>query len=76
MKAKLMYGVLKAEQKLGNVVSKALLKKHEGIDGILVTVGLCIIALLLCVVMKDELTDFIESVVAALKTKATTILAS
>ena len=30
---------------------EGLLRKSEGIDGLLVTVGLCIIALLLCVVM-------------------------
>jgi len=48
--------------------------KEPGIDGILVTVGLCIIALLLCVVMKDSLTEFIETIVTSMKTKATTIL--
>ncbi len=42
------------------------LKKHEGIDGLLVTVGLCIIALLLCVVMKDKLTTFIGTIVNSL----------
>jgi hypothetical protein len=50
------------------------MKKEEGIDGILVTVGLCIIALLLCVVMKDSLTDFIETVVQAMTDKASAIL--
>jgi peptidoglycan hydrolase CwlO-like protein len=33
------------------------MKKEKGLDGILVSVGLCIIALLLCVVMKDSLTE-------------------
>ena len=51
-----------------------LLAKDEGIDGILVTVGLCIIALLLCVVMKDSLTTFISQIVTALQTKALGIL--
>ena len=50
------------------------MKKEEGIDGILVTVGLCIIALLLCVVMKDSLQKFIESIVAALTREANKIL--
>jgi hypothetical protein len=45
-----------------------------GIDGILVTVGLCIIALLLCVVMKDSLTTFIQTIVSSMQTKATGIL--
>lgn len=50
------------------------MKKDAGIDGILVTVGLCIIALLLCVVMRDQLTGFIESIVEAMTAKATNIL--
>lgn len=48
--------------------------KSRGIDGILVTVGLCIIALLLCVVMKDSLTSFIQTIVTALQNKAVSIL--
>ncbi len=53
---------------------KFLTAKSEGIDGLLVTVGLCIIALLLCVVMKDSLTTFITQIVTALQTKAMSIL--
>lgn len=53
---------------------KAFFHKNKGIDGILVTVGLCIIALLLCVVMKDRLAQFIETIVTSLTTKATGIL--
>ena len=48
--------------------------KSSGIDGLLVTVGLCIIALLLCVVMKDRLEIFIRTIVDALTAKATGIL--
>ncbi|MCM1101953.1 MAG: hypothetical protein NC079_09605 [Clostridium sp.] len=51
-----------------------LWSRDAGIDGILVTVGLCIIALLLCVVMKDSLAGFIETIVEAMTTKATDIL--
>ena len=51
-----------------------IMHKEKGIDGILVTVGLCIIALLLCVVMKDSLGTFIENIVLALQNKATDIL--
>lgn len=50
------------------------LKKDAGIDGILVTVGLCIIALLLCVVMKDSLAGFIETIVSGMTTKASELL--
>ncbi len=53
---------------------KVRMKKEAGIDGILVTVGLCIIALLLCVVMRDQLTGFIESIMEAMTSKATDIL--
>ena len=50
------------------------MEKQPGIDGILVTVGLCIIALLLCVVMKDSLQSFIETIVTAMTTEAQKIL--
>ncbi len=50
------------------------IKKEPGIDGILVTVGLCIIALLLCVVMKESLQKFIENIVVALEREAKIIL--
>jgi len=50
------------------------MKKEPGIDGILVTVGLCIIALLLCVVMKESMGDFIKSIVTALTNEAQKIL--
>lgn len=57
-----------------NRVCKAFTAKSSGIDGLLVTVGLCIIALLLCVVMKDKLELFIGTIVDALTAKATAIL--
>lgn len=57
-----------------NNFKKILVKKSSGIDGILVTAGLCIIALLLCIVLKDSLTTFITTIVNSLTTKATTIL--
>lgn len=50
------------------------MKKETGIDGILVTVGLCIIALLLCVVMKDSLQAFITTIVKSMTTEAQNIL--
>lgn len=61
-------------KKKWNLLRNKIMKREEGIDGILVTVGLCIIALLLCVVMKDSLSTFIENIVSALETKATGIL--
>ena len=67
---------MKGTEKRG-VLGKALrwgMKKEPGIDGILVTVGLCIIALLLCVVMKDSLQTFIETIVSAMTSEAKDIL--
>lgn len=55
-------------------IGNKVLKTDEGIDGILVTVGLCIIALLLCVVMKDSLQKFIENIMDALTREANKIL--
>ena len=54
----------------GKFVKGKALKKEAGVDGILVTVGLCIIALLLCVVMKDSLTAFIQTIVTAMTEQA------
>ena len=51
-----------------------LTAKSSGIDGLLVTVGLCIIALVLCVVMKDSLTTFITGIVTSMQEKAVGIL--
>lgn len=59
---------------VGKWVRRMALKKEPGIDGILVTVGLCIIALLLCVVMKDSLTAFIQTIVSAMTNQAQQIL--
>ncbi|MCD7835114.1 MAG: hypothetical protein LUG83_00330 [Lachnospiraceae bacterium] len=57
-----------------NKIISLAIHKESGIDGILVTVGLCIIALLLCVVMKDSLTEFIQTLVSAMTEKAKIIL--
>lgn len=63
---------LKAKE--AKLLTGYLSRREPGIDGILVTVGLCIIALLLCVVMKDSLSKFIETIVTSLTGKATEIL--
>lgn len=61
-------------KKILGEMKRIMLKKEKGIDGILVTIGLCIIALVLCVVMKDSLTGFIESITASMTEKAQDIL--
>lgn len=67
----------KKARKLENGIKRIIhlgCKQEPGIDGILVTVGLCVIALLLCVVMKDSLKVFIETIVGAMTTEAQNIL--
>ena len=65
---------MKNLQRIWRKVKEYASRLELGIDGILVTVGLCIIALLLCVVMKDSLTTFIQTIVTAMQTKAADIL--
>ena len=60
--------------KLFVVILRKGLEKENGIDGILVTVGVCIIALLLCFVMKDSLATFVTTIVQELTKEAKTIL--
>jgi hypothetical protein len=57
-------------------VIEAATRKEEGLDGILVTIGLCIIALLLCVVMRDSLTEFIKTIVTEMTVAAKNILST
>lgn len=66
--------IMLLKNKVEKMVRGFICRKHAGIDGILVTVGLCIIALLICVVMKDELSAFIKTIVSSLTSKATGIL--
>ncbi len=67
-------GLKRSAQRGVLLLRSAAVRREPGIDGILVTVGLCIIALVLCVVMKDSLEGFIKEIVAAMQGRATTIL--
>lgn len=61
----------------GNVLKESLasrLKKDKGLDGIIVVIGLMIIALVIMILMKDEISDFISTLVDKMTTKATNIL--
>lgn len=70
-----MYWLFKTKmQRMGRRLASEMRRKEPGIDGILVTVGLCIIALLLCVVMKDSLASFIKTLVESMTLKAQQIL--
>jgi hypothetical protein len=64
---------------LNKITAKAketFLRREEGLDGILVTIGLCIIALVLCIVMRDAMGGFITTIVTNMTAKANQILSS
>ena len=73
MKSKLTLAGNRFKEGMISAKNKILTHKIKGIDK-LVTVGMCIIALILIVVMKDQLTDFITTIFANMKTKAQGIL--
>ena len=64
----------KIVRKMDEKFIRFMTAKSSGIDGLLVTVGLCVIALVLCVVMKDGLEKFIKDIVDAMQDKAMNIL--
>lgn len=63
-----------AGQRVKDEVKGFATRKHEGVDGILVTVGLCIIALVLIVVLKDNLANYVSQLVESMTQKSETIL--
>lgn len=67
-------GIKNGMKEMAGRTKRFMMKKDAGIDGILVTVGLCIIALVLCAFMRDSLAGFIKTVVQAMTSKATGIL--
>lgn len=67
-------GMMKVFRTGRELLLRRAFKKEPGIDGILVTVGLCIIALLLCVVMKTSMSSFIQTIVTSLTNEAQKIL--
>ena len=52
----------KMQLKAMELAQKVFYHKSRGLDGILVTVGLCIIALLLCVDVKNSRTIFFQKI--------------
>lgn len=50
------------------------LRKHKGVDGIIVVLFLCIIAVVLCAIFKDQITTFMTGVMTQLTDKAKTII--
>ena len=63
-------------RKIKDVTKKLLFRKHEGLNGIVVTIGLCVVALLICVGLNTALGGYVTNVMSALTTKTTTLLGS
>lgn len=55
-------------------VKKVLLKKHKGINGIIVTLFLCLIAIVACETLGVSLDDFITTFCSAFVTKGKAML--
>lgn len=55
---------------------RTLLKKHSGASDLVATIGLCIIVLVICVVLKDQLSNLVTTIVQGITTKAQGILGS
>ena len=66
----------KGMKKVFGKIRRLAMNREVGLDGILVTIGLCIIALLLCVVMRDSLTEFIQTIVSEMTNSAKKIRAT
>lgn len=71
MKARMILGMSKVKESTKRWFQR---KNKGGISAVVATVGLCVIVLLLCVVLEDSLSTFVTDVVAAITTKAKTIL--
>lgn len=52
----------------------ATLRKHKGVDGIIVVLFLCVIAVVLCAIFKDEINVFMKGIMTQLTDKAKAII--
>lgn len=66
--------VVEAGMNIMGRIKRAALLREEGLDGILVTIGLCVIALVLCAVMKESMSGFITTLTTSMTSKAQTML--
>lgn len=69
--------MMKLEMMIGRgkeKIKKRFLCRRQGIDGILVAIGLCVIGLVLCVILKDPLTDLINTIVTEMTNYAKGVL--
>lgn len=59
-----------AKKKVGEFLGK----KREGVDGLLVTVGLCVLAIAIIVIFNGQLTTLVSTVLTDMSGKVATIL--
>ena len=64
--------VIAAKTRMRDVTTR----KHSGIDGIIVVVGLAIIALVIILIFKDQLKDFVVDLTTNMQDKAQEVLDS
>lgn len=79
VKQNIIVGAMKLQSKMEQAkqgIRNVLCHKSDGIDGIMVTVGLCIIALVICVLMKDQLGNFVKTIVSDMTSKGQDMLSS
>ncbi len=64
------------KDKIDSFYIRMMMRKSKGIDGVIVVVGLCIIALVIIFVLKDQLAEFVKGIVNNMNGKATNVLDS
>lgn len=62
------------KEKVKEKVCGFLATKSEGVDGLLVTVGLCVLAIAIIVIFNSELTTLVNTVLNGMATKIKDIL--
>ncbi len=71
-----MYRIFMMKEKVKTKVGELLCKKSEGVDKIMITIGLCIVALLIVGILNGVLETFVKNLVGEMTTKASGILSS
>ena len=64
------------KDKIDSFYIRMMMRKSKGIDGVIVVVGLCIIALVVIFLLKDQLGEFVKKIVDNMSNKATDVLDS
>ncbi len=69
-----MLQIIILKEKAKRRVGEFFAKKREGVDGLLVTVGLCVLAIAIIVIFKSKISDIVTDVFTKMASKITTIL--